>query len=237
MEEKLSGIVLSSIAYGENDKILNVFTLEKGVISAKIKGVKKAGAKLKFASEPFCFAEFIIAQGKAGYTVINASLIDSFYPIRESVFKYYAGATVLEFIKRFYRENITSSQTFLTVVEALKKIAYDENYISALAEFLLKAISQTGYGLQTYGCFECGKQPTFRVFFDYRSGAFYCQDCFNGEGREIHLQTFLALKKLENGLALEREEGVKALRLLEFYLDFKGEERLNSLKELIKMLA
>ena len=59
MEEKISGIVLGGISFGENDKILNIFTLEKGVISAKIKGVKKAGAKLKFASEPFCFAEFI----------------------------------------------------------------------------------------------------------------------------------------------------------------------------------
>ena len=59
MEEKLSGIVLGGVNYGENDKIINVFTLEKGVVSAKIKGVKKAGAKLKFASEPFCFAEFV----------------------------------------------------------------------------------------------------------------------------------------------------------------------------------
>ena len=40
MEEKMSGIVLGGISFGENDKILNIFTLEKGVVSAKIKGVK-----------------------------------------------------------------------------------------------------------------------------------------------------------------------------------------------------
>ena len=45
MEEKLSGIVLSGINYGESDKIINVFTPEKGVVSAKMKSVKKAGAK------------------------------------------------------------------------------------------------------------------------------------------------------------------------------------------------
>ena len=45
MEEKLSGIVLGGVAFGENDKILNIYTLEQGVVSAKIKGVKKAGAK------------------------------------------------------------------------------------------------------------------------------------------------------------------------------------------------
>ena len=53
MEEKASGIVLSAVNYGESDKILNIFTLEQGVVSAKIKGVKKAGAKLRFSAEPF----------------------------------------------------------------------------------------------------------------------------------------------------------------------------------------
>ena len=65
MEEKLSGIVLGGVNFAENDKILSVFTLEKGVVSAKIKGVKKAGAKLKFASEPFCFAQFIFSKSEA----------------------------------------------------------------------------------------------------------------------------------------------------------------------------
>ena len=71
MEEKYSGIVLGGVSFGENDKILNVFTLEKGVISAKIKGVKKAGAKLKFASEPFCFAEFVFSVKGDKRTVID----------------------------------------------------------------------------------------------------------------------------------------------------------------------
>ena len=91
MEEKVSGIVLGGVNFGENDKILKVFTLEKGLISAKIKGVKKAGAKLKFASEPFCFAEFILSVTNAGHTVIGASLFDSFYSIREDIIKYLGG--------------------------------------------------------------------------------------------------------------------------------------------------
>ena len=57
MEEKLCGIVLSGVNFGENDKILSIFTPDKGVVSAKIKGVKKAGAKMKFAAEPFCCAQ------------------------------------------------------------------------------------------------------------------------------------------------------------------------------------
>ena len=43
MEEKTSGIVLSGVGYGENDKIVNIFTLDKGVVSARMKGVKRQG--------------------------------------------------------------------------------------------------------------------------------------------------------------------------------------------------
>ena len=43
MEEKTSGIVLSGIGYGESDKIINVFTPDKGVVSAKMKSVKRQG--------------------------------------------------------------------------------------------------------------------------------------------------------------------------------------------------
>ena len=33
MEEVIRGVVLGGINYGENDKILNIFTLEKGILS------------------------------------------------------------------------------------------------------------------------------------------------------------------------------------------------------------
>ncbi len=238
MEEKVSGIVLNGISYGESDKILNLFTLEKGLISAKIKGVKKAGAKLKFASEPFCFAEFILVYGKAGYTVVSASLIESFYSIREDIFKYYAGVAVLEFVKRFYRENILSESVFLTVIDGLKAIAFsDASPAFCLAKFLLSALTGAGYALNLEGCEGCKTTEFSRAFFEYSSGAFYCENCFNGEGREINPDTFYALKKLADGDDVMPEQSLRALRLIDYYLQNKTEERLSSLAEFLKMLA
>ncbi len=237
MEEKLSGIVLNAISYGENDKILNVFTLEKGLISAKIKGVKKAGARLKFASEPFCFAEFILKLGKAGYTVINASLIESFYSIREDIFKFYAGGVVLEFVRRFYRENIVSQTAFFSVIEAVKGISFGDDYLVSLSKFLINALDGAGYALNLEGCVKCGCKNPSRAFFDYLDGAFYCENCFNGEGREIYPDTFIGLNRLVGGEDITKEQAVRGLRLIDYYLQFKTEEKLSSLKELLKMLA
>lgn len=236
MEEKTSGIVLGGVCVGESDKILNVFTLEKGVVSAKIKGVKKAGARLKFAAEPFCFAEFIFSKTADRCTVIGASLIDSFYPLRENIKKYFAAGAVLEFIKRFYRESMVSPDDFFLTVETLKNIAYGDNPISALVTFLLNALKLSGFRLTPDCCLKCGEEICGRVFFDYRIGGFLCEECFDGTGREISPVTLSALIDAENGILCDSDDGtVKAVKLLDYYIENRAEERISSLKELIKL--
>ena len=237
MEEKLSGIVLGGVSFGENDKILSVFTLEKGVISAKIKGVKKAGAKLKFASEPFCFAEFIFSARGDMRTVIGASLIDSFYPLREDIFKYFAGGAVLEFVKKFYRENIVSEREFLSTVNVLKDLSYgDEDTLTLLIRYLVSSLEESGYSLKVAPFCDCGEEIVGRTFFDYRSGSFFCEKCYDGHGREINNDTLKTLVKVMDKEPTEIEGRARVLKLLEYYIENRVEESVGSLKELIKIL-
>lgn len=236
MEEKQSGIVLGGVNFGENDKILKILTLEEGVVSARIKGVKKAGAKLKFAAEPFSFVEFIFSVRSDKRTVIGASLIDSFYPIRENIEKYFCAGTVVEFINKFYRENMQTQEAFYLTVGVLKEIAYDDNHLQALTKYLMDILAEAGYALKLYVCEECEKQIIGKVFFDYRRGGFFCDDCFDGVGREINADTFLTLNKIHDGEIVERESLKRALKLLEYYVENKAEEKLLALDELIKIL-
>ncbi len=236
MEEKLSGIVLNGVSFGESDKILNIFTLEKGTVSAKIKGVKKAGAKLKFASEPFCFAEFVLSEVSGRRTVIGASLLESFYPLREDIVKYFAGGTILEFLRKFAKENIVSKELFMLAIQSLKELCYsDKDTIYILCRFLLFALSHSGYALNLNGCVCCGKEIKGKTFFDYNSGGFFCEECFEGQGREINPSTLLGLSRIERGQELE-DKPVKPLRLLDYYVSNKAEENLASLKELLKIV-
>jgi len=237
MEEKQNGIVLNAINFSENDKLLNVFTLDKGVVFAKIKGVKKAGAKLKFAAEPFCFAEFVFSKTGEKRTVIGATLIDSFYPVRENIHKYFCASTVVEFVKSFYKEEIVDEKEFMLIINTLKEIAYTENFLSALVKFLVLGLENCGFGLKLDGCFYCDKQIEDRTFFDYRNGAFICQNCFDNVGREINGITLNALISAKKQTLLDAHQGVKkALRLLDYYISNKTEENIKSLKELNEIL-
>ncbi len=238
MEEKQNGIVLSGINFSENDKLLNIFTLNKGVVCAKIKGVKKAGAKLKFAAEPFCFAEYIFSKSGDKRTVIGASLIDSFYPIRENIQKFFCAGTVTEFIKHFYQEEMVDEKEFMLTINALKEIAYTDDYLSALVKFLVLALENQGFGLKLDGCFYCENKINARTFFDYRNGAFICEKCFDNVGREINGITLSALIDAKNGSLTDEHLGTKkALKLLEFYIKNRAEENIKSLKELNDILT
>lgn len=237
MEEKLKGLVVSSVNYGENDKILNVFTLEKGMVSARIKGVKRSGAKLKFASEPFCFAEFVFVTTGDKRTVRGASLIESFYSIREDLIKLYAGSAILEFIKHFEIESMVSPQMFLLAIESLKNITYGTNNASGeLCRFFIEALKIVGYGLKFDGCFKCGCNIKGRIFFDYVYGGFFCEECSTDVMREINYSTFIALKFASEGQTSGDYSYSAGLRLINFYILNKAEEKLKSLVELIKLL-
>ena len=68
MEIKTEAIVLQSIDYKDNDKLLTLFSPTLGRITAGAKGVKKQKAKLSFAAQPFCFAEYVLAEKGGRYT-------------------------------------------------------------------------------------------------------------------------------------------------------------------------
>lgn len=237
MEEKLKGIVLGGVNYGENDKILSIFTLEKGTVSARIKGVKKAGAKLKFAAEPFCFAEYVFMTTGLRRTVKNASLIDSYYPIREDIVKYFSAGVVLEFLRRFLKEEIVSPDMFLLSLDTLKELAYGDflpEYVTA--KFMVKALQFTGYGLRISStCDVCGCDKIIRPFFNADSGNFTCADCAIEGAREVKASTFNEIISAGNDEFNPDYDYKGALRLIEYYLSVKTDEKLNSLKELNRL--
>jgi recombinational DNA repair protein (RecF pathway) len=108
--------------------------------------------------------------------------------------------------------------------------------LGALIRYLAKALKESGYSLHVDGRCECGNEIEGRTFFDYRSGAFFCEKCFDGVGREINNKTLKALIKVMAGEAEEYQNKVKVIKLLDYYIENRVEESLSSLKELIKIL-
>jgi len=197
MEEKCRAVVLRAVDYKDNDKILTLFSLENGVISAAIRGVKKAGAKLKFAAQPFCFCEYVLNVKGDKRSVVSADIIESFYPIRENIHKYYAGVVALEFVSDFLQAGDDGRELFVLLLEFLKTLCYSEAAPRlALAYFLLKGLAVCGYDVYVHGCNKCRKTIKNRAFFDFNECSAVCEDCRETTDVEINPHTLELLSDL-----------------------------------------
>ena len=237
MDFKTDALVLRAADYKENDKLLTLFTPSRGKLTAGIRGVRKPKAKLSFAAQPFCFAEYVLAEKGGRYTVISAYLYDGFFPLRSDIVRYYAACAVLEIADSLLMEDGESQALFIAAVEALKNFSLtDGDAGEILLSFAITALHESGYMLDLDGCGVCGGEVKGSVFFDFAAGYFTCASC--ALGVRASEATYEVLRKCA-GLTYDEEKiqgGQKrALRLIRTYLAEKTEEEYPCFGEFIRL--
>ena len=238
MEVKTEAIVLQSIDYKDNDKLLTLFSPTLGKITAGARGVKKAKAKLAFSAQPFCFAEYILAEKGGRYTVTGAYLHESFFSLRYDIVRFYAACAAAETCLAISYENEVYEGLFIALIECLKALALSEEDVAeTLITFALIALRESGYPVNLSLWEDCDGEVGERLFFDFADGKFATFDkCTRGE--RASLSTYHTLRKCA-GLTYDEEllNGGKkrALRLLKAYLFDKTECKLDNMGELIRL--
>lgn len=238
MEIKTEAIVLQSIDYKDNDKILTLFSPSLGKITVVARGVKKPKAKLSFAAQPFCFAEYVLASKGGRYTLTGAYLHESFFSLRYDIVRFYAACALAEICLSILYENETYEGLFIGLIEALKALALaEEDPAEAVVGFALIALRESGYPIDLGFLEECGGDVGERLWFDFADGKFTTfERCAQGE--RASLSTYHTLRKCA-GLTYQEDalQGgrKRALRLLKAYLSEKTETRFENLGELIRL--
>lgn len=239
MDIIVNALMLRATDYNENDKILTLLTAERGKITAGIKGVKKAAAKLRFAAQPFCFAEYVLAERNDRFTVINATENESFYDLRTDINKFYAASAAAEAALYLTYEGDECREIFYDLIKALSAMCEGDER-QALIGFLLFALRQSGYGINAENCVYCGTSllGVDKLRFDMETGAFACGEC--GNGALASRVTYNVIRKL-GGKSYEEDfitaDGEKrALRLIREYLSYKLNVSFKSLSEYIRLI-
>ena len=143
MTGSVKAVCLKAVDYMDSDKMLLLFTAEFGKISARIRGVKKPQAKLKFCAQPFCFGEYELVEKSSRYTVTNCSEIESFSFLSKDVDAFYCGCVMLEFCSYVLQEGEQNTQLFITLLRSLKSLAQISPKL-VLIKFLLEGLKLTG---------------------------------------------------------------------------------------------
>lgn len=230
MEEIINAITLKTADYGESDKMLTLFSLEKGVVCVGAKGVKKDKARLKFTAEPFCFSELVYTEKCGRKTLKNATCRKSYFRISQNIKAYFCACVMSEFVTTFFTDN-AEEELFERVIFALENFLEGKTY-TTLIKFLLEGLFYAGYGLDFSGCNECGGVIGDRVFLNPQASSFLCEGCSAG-AIEFRINTYRKLKSIAHtefsALGQEESEDItNCLKLLNRYVYSRSGQKLRS---------
>lgn len=180
MEEiKTKGIVIKSIDYKDSDKVVTVFSVDFGLIKARVRGVKKAKAKLAFAVQPFAFIEFLLSEKNGFYTVINATSIDQFFNITLDFDNYIFMLGALEVCEKTVKQNFPDIDLFMLLLNSFNEVCYGSaNSMYVFIKFMIESLHYLGFDLQLDSCACCGGRLTSNCYhFSYDYNGLICSKC------------------------------------------------------------
>jgi len=120
---KTEALVVGSMRYGEADRILTLYTRERGRLSAIAKGARRLRSQMGGRLEPFSLVHVMLHQGRTLYTVTGVETIRTFQGVREELFRIEEGARLLEAIRRLFPEEESSPGAFNLLVRAVAWLA------------------------------------------------------------------------------------------------------------------
>ena len=113
-------VVLRSFRLGEADRILHVYTHDRGRVGAVAKGVRKTKSRFGARLEPFSHVELVLHQGRGELeTVTGASLVRSHDRIRTDPYRLQVGMIGLEAMLRLFTEQEANEKAFTALTRFL----------------------------------------------------------------------------------------------------------------------
>ena len=116
---KSDAIVLRSMRYSEADRILHIYTAERGRIGAIAKGVRKTKSRFGARLEPLSHVELMLHEGAGELqTITGVELLRSHHAVREDNYRLNVGLIGAEAMLRLFGEP-EANDLFLTVAASL----------------------------------------------------------------------------------------------------------------------
>jgi DNA repair protein RecO (recombination protein O) len=177
---KSEAVVLRSLRYSEADRILHLYTRDRGRVGAIAKGVRKTTSRFGARLEPLSHVELMLHEGSGELqTVTGAALVASHRATRESSYRLGAGLIGAEAMLRLFGEPEANARVFTALtryLDLLDETAVGDGHpeLDALTlSFQLKLLWLSGYLPHLTACVECGETAGL-VGFSARAGGAVC---------------------------------------------------------------
>ena len=194
----LKGMVIRTVDYRDNDRILTLFTAEQGRVDAKARNCRKATSPLLACTQPFTYGEFQLFYHKNKYIVDQGEVLESFYSLREDVGRFAAASLCTSLCLEGVQAEESSAEIFSLLYHTLSYLAYGDNDPGDLSAcFLVRFLALIGFRPAITHCAVCGRDlredPVIRFLPD--KGGAVCAAC-SPVGRRIGKTALEAMRRM-----------------------------------------
>jgi DNA repair protein RecO (recombination protein O) len=198
---KTDGIILRRSDCGEADRVLVVFTQNRGKIRALAKGARKLGSKKVGHLEPFASSRLMLAEKTSGFWMIRqAETTNPRGDMRTSLIRIAYASLVSEIADRITTEDGPNPNLYALLEETMDNIESDPNPEMALLVFVVRALKASGFDPQLKNCVKCGAEihPDDH-FFSPAGGGVACKSCgvHDQYARAIKMETLKYLRHIQ----------------------------------------
>jgi DNA repair protein RecO (recombination protein O) len=237
-------VVLRSIRFGEADRVLHLYTADRGRVGAVAKGVRKTKSRFGGRLEPLSHVELVLHQGAGELqTVTGVQLIRAHDAARSDYYRLSAGLIGAEAMLRLFPEQERNERAFTALTRFLDILddtphAADRPSLDPLPlSFQLKLLWLSGYLPHLTSCAECGAEDATLIGYSPRAGGAVCRACAN-QAEAIALSTE-GIRGIEGllgspladavGLGMSERATRDALRVVTASYEYNGGFRLRTL--------
>ena len=183
-----NAIVLRAADYKEYDRMVTLFSPERGRIEALCRGCRKQKSPLLAASEPFASGEYVLWQGGERAVVSSCQVSDAFFPLREDFERLSHGMYLLELCLAAVQPEQENARLFMLLLRCLAYLAYGDTAPRRVtAVFLMGILSLMGFRPTVGRCARCGRTLSAETdsketaaVFSQEAGGLLCASCGMG---------------------------------------------------------
>lgn len=169
---RLTAIVLKRRDMGEADRLLTVFTRDRGKLTLLAKGVRRQASRKAGHIEPFTCTDLLVAKGKSLDIVTQAETVAAHRHLREDLWRSSWAYYVVELADAFVQEADPNALLFDLLLETLGRLDGAADLGLAVRYYELHALALVGYQPQLFRCVQCNEllQPEVNFLSLARGG-------------------------------------------------------------------
>lgn len=154
---RTDAIILRRADFGEADRLLTVFTPERGKLRLLAKGVRKTTSRKAGHVELFMLTDMLVARGRTWDIVSQAEIVEPYRALREDLEKTGQAYYVAELVDRFTEEYDANAPLFELLALTFARLNHADDPYVPLRYFEMRLLTLTGFQPQLHFCLVSGE--------------------------------------------------------------------------------